>query len=642
MEKMSGADPLLQQYGASDTDAAPPPALLNAVPSFDGRGDGLAWLSSLRRIARLYRWSQGTCLVVAEIKLLDAAQRWVDSRRFSSWSDFMEQFQHRFGETRESAIARLERCIQTSEESPQAYADRFLQFADRAGRADDDALLFQFIRGLNDGFKVEAARQRLHSIEDVMPFCNYWQSVINPEYSVKDRVSHYETQQQQRLDRFQVGYKARFEDRYNRPQPREDRQGFYRGGIDRRPPFNSNGYRPNRGPAAADNRPRYDQGPQPYQSNNNRPPVAHGQAQQDVAALADKFSKLEINFSQVNQALQEKDKQLRTLRHVLESQLPSMNMIMPVGSDTEADKPGEDDDIDVDYLNETLAAIYQKRSAEEAAVAAAAPSKPQADPLGLSQKAKANMAAPRNRVPFTVTADRQPPPAAGNAADRADEHGKMLASECSKHLRFDGSKEGCVLPQSVLLCAAGYLINDRQLVSKGREVAARVEKVARSMLTTSQPAASSAAPLHNIHTSELTAKTVPTSAKGVYSSGGRGKQLVCCYVKAKLNGQHVRRLVDTRACGSAVSLDGLRGVRQDSLLRPGSTSYITAEGKEATTRHVLPNMAVGLGDFTTRVQPTVTEALTYDFLIGNDVLEKAKAKIDYKRKKLTVSIDPHT
>ena len=235
LDPMAGLNMPTSPMGNNSYRTPPSPALLNAVPAYDGYGDPLAWLSNLRRISGLYNWDPETCLTVAEIKLVDTAQRWVNSRRLTSWEDFQAQFIHRFGETRESAIARLERCCQGADESPQAYADRFLQYADRAGKTEDSALLYQFIRGLNNQFKLEAARQRLQSIEEVVGFCNYWQSINNAEYSVRDMVNHYEDRYG-RKDRPQPGYRPRFEERDNyRPPPRGP--AAQASNPDRRPSF---------------------------------------------------------------------------------------------------------------------------------------------------------------------------------------------------------------------------------------------------------------------------------------------------------------------------------------------------------------------------------------------------------------------
>jgi hypothetical protein len=51
-------------------------------------------------------------------------------------------------------------------------------------------------------------------------------------------------------------------------------------------------------------------------------------------------------------------------------------------------------------------------------------------------------------------------------------------------------------------------------------------------------------------------------------------------------------------------------------------------------------MVLTMGDFSTLITPTVTSALNYDMLIGNDVLFRARAVIDYHRLKMSLQVDP--
>ena len=684
--------PLNFHSGTSSTTAtaaAPPPALLNAVPSFDGCGDGLDWLSSLRRIARLYGWSHDTCLVVAEIKMVGAAQRWVNSRQgFPSWDDFQEQFHQRFGETPETAIARLECCSQMNGEAPQAYADRFLQNAYRAGRAEDGMLLFQFIRGLHPDLMEEAARQRFSSITEVVTFCNYWQSVTGTDYPVDIAVQQYENWAAPSHPS-KHGYN--FRSRQDVPDNgRPDGQWHIK------PPYcnkNDNG-RTNTGRSSNENRPWFDHCPptnhteRPAVNNYIRPVTC-----QDISDLADKISKLEVKLSLATQVLHKKDRQVRTLRHVLETQpvwaVPNINMLAP--ADVEDQAPQPDEDLDHDLLQKVLAAIHQVQSAGSVAgrtckaphdKASHNPKEPSPDTtavrpstctvagaqkptLGASGAAfakagtsalgkptEADMSVPRQHVPFRA----QPTPAPNvNALHKAGELGRQLVAGFTRPPKSVVSKEGNMLPYSGLPCAAGHLAYDKQLESKGRDAPARREQVStvnrRVKSALAAPAASPTPASHNLHTTAEDAAglhhPMPTFApesKGQLPLRGNNK-LLTAYVQAQQNGQPIRDLVDTGACNNAVSLDsspGLRSVDQDDLPRPGRAAYKNADGRQTNTLHVLPKLAVGLGDLTTLIEPTVTGANKFDFLLGNDMLEKAKAVIDYNRLKLTKKIDACT
>jgi hypothetical protein len=152
----------------------PTPQAINAVERYNGQGDAHAWLDSFNVLADLYLWSDEVCLAVARIRMTGPAQRWACLRKFLDWVDFQDQFARRFGETRESAVARLSRCIQQADESPKAFADRFLEDAERAGRTEDEALVYQFLRHLRPELREEAARKQPRSIEQIVDFCNYW------------------------------------------------------------------------------------------------------------------------------------------------------------------------------------------------------------------------------------------------------------------------------------------------------------------------------------------------------------------------------------------------------------------------------------------------------------------------------------
>lgn len=140
---------------------SPSPLAISTIDKFDGTQDPNAWLSNLHETATLYGWDDTTCLTIAKIRLRGAAQRWAQSRQFNSWLDFQQQLDHRFGETQETAIARLESCVQRKFESPRAFADRFRQDADRSGRVEDAALVYTFIQRLQPSLKTEVIRQQL-------------------------------------------------------------------------------------------------------------------------------------------------------------------------------------------------------------------------------------------------------------------------------------------------------------------------------------------------------------------------------------------------------------------------------------------------------------------------------------------------
>lgn len=116
-----------QRHAAWNDNNIPSPHALNAVERYDGRTDAHSWLNILNGLARLYRWSDQACLTVATLRMTGMAQTWLQSRHLADWADFQDAFLKRFGETKETAISRLESCFQYAGESPKAFADRYLR-----------------------------------------------------------------------------------------------------------------------------------------------------------------------------------------------------------------------------------------------------------------------------------------------------------------------------------------------------------------------------------------------------------------------------------------------------------------------------------------------------------------------------------
>jgi hypothetical protein len=112
---------------AGPNNQTPSPQALNAVERYDGRGDAHAWLNIVNSMSRLYNWSEEACMTVACLRMTGVAQTWLQSRHHVDWADFQDSFLKRFGETKETAISRLEACFQYPGESPKAFADRYPQ-----------------------------------------------------------------------------------------------------------------------------------------------------------------------------------------------------------------------------------------------------------------------------------------------------------------------------------------------------------------------------------------------------------------------------------------------------------------------------------------------------------------------------------
>lgn len=107
-----------------------------------------------------------------------------------------------------------------------------------------------------------------------------------------------------------------------------------------------------------------------------------------------------------------------------------------------------------------------------------------------------------------------------------------------------------------------------------------------------------------------------------------------------MNDRDVESVVDTGASTSAITLDCLRWLGLDHLIQPVRANYGNADGRVSTGMGKVPNLVLRLGDFATLIAPTVTTALNHDMLVGNGVLTRAHAVIDYSRGQLLLRVDP--
>lgn len=150
------------------------PESLSAVETYSGREDPQTWLDHLQAIATLYHWNEALCTKIGLLQLRDEARLWARRHHFASWLEFCQQLHRRFGETTEAAAASLQQCFQQQDESPHAFADRYLWYAAKSGRCEDPALVYSFTQRLLPELREEVLRQRPHTIADAVAFCDYW------------------------------------------------------------------------------------------------------------------------------------------------------------------------------------------------------------------------------------------------------------------------------------------------------------------------------------------------------------------------------------------------------------------------------------------------------------------------------------
>jgi len=648
---------------APNPPAIPNPQAINTIERFDGNQDPTAWLNNVYEIATLYGWSEAICLRVAKIRLKGAAQRWAQSRQFNSWVEFQQQLDHRFGETQEAAIIHLESCYQRRDESPRAFADRFRQDADRSGRVEDAALVYTFIQRLQPRLKTEAIRQQLRSIDKVVEYCNYWLGAQGQSGSENTPAE----------DRNTFPVRDDFPSPRNQAPPRRyEQRRFQPRPAPQRPPLRdaSNRATPNNQPSAN--------------------PKHSPQATASTAAVEDlsrQFQQLQLNLhdhQQMQQRMQDKDREIRTLRYALERQRPDAAQINFMGDEClmeDIEQEAAEHDLDPDLY----ASLMIKRTAEEEPCLRRMPAKRTAiDPNAQSPYAppKPNYSAPRDKTPTAPprgstrppyhrqpvnpspralennpsgrtqraspsppnpAAVPTPPPRQLRAADLADQKARKLAADVCRSVKIDGESEGTLPPQAILTCLAGHLAGDPGLIQLGREMASRVEAVLSDIKRAYRPAPHTVLNMTSVTTALRPGAGWPKPPPAALMNKSKlppGKKTSTCKVAGRINHMDAECVVDSGASTSAITLDCLRRMGLTDLLSPSKSSYLNADGRLTAAKGKVPNLILSLGDLATRFSPTVTTALNYDVLIGNDVLTRIDAILDYGKSTLTIKVDP--
>lgn len=483
------------------------PALqaLNAIAPYDGKKDPDAWLSSIQAIADLYGWTEELCLKIARVRLTGPAWNWAQARQFPSWAAFQQQLDSRYGETKESAIARLECCRQYATELVKDFADRYLYNAEKAGRAEDEALIYNFIQRLQPDLKLEVARQRLHSIEQIVTFGNFWTGLLQGAEDMEPTGAY---------DSESFIRPCDVSSRYQRAEcsPWDNSRVAQ---ADRPTPFRDN---TNRGPSGA---PMTDYR-SPHKASHFSPAPTAAPTDAVIRELTANFKRLELRLLQ---QMQDQDEEIGTLRTALSKQreqqqtASQLNTMLPLYDDGVCDPVASDDYYDIDY--DLLASL-----------------------LGM--------------------------PSTG-----AEPHWQYTPAEHT--------------------------------------------------LMTASPAGPS------YHSSEELYIRQPAPSL---------PQSNTCMVKAAVNGMQVDSVVDTSTANSTITLDCLRRLNLDSLIDSSTTKCLNADGRVTAGMGKVPNLVLSFGDFSTLISPTVTTSLDYDMLIGNDVLHRAKAVIDYNRGKMVIQVNP--
>lgn len=109
-----------------------------------------------------------------------------------------------------------------------------------------------------------------------------------------------------------------------------------------------------------------------------------------------------------------------------------------------------------------------------------------------------------------------------------------------------------------------------------------------------------------------------------------------CRALVSLNGYPAEAVIDSGASNTVVSRYFLRRLGLDRLILPSTMTFWNADGVKSTASGLIRNLDVGIEDYFMPVDAYVTEARTYELILGGDYLGPAKAVIDYNQRVLSI------
>lgn len=161
------------------------PGSLSNVHAFSGRSDEDAyeWLSHVNKAGDLFGWSYEQRAAVAALKLRGLAGQWARGLPDDiQWPELSAALIERFGDSFESLLTQLYRCVQGPTEAAKAFNDRFCTIKHRLEMLQPvmpnqpESLMFkaQYMQSLKPELRCQVATQKPTNLEAAMRAANYF------------------------------------------------------------------------------------------------------------------------------------------------------------------------------------------------------------------------------------------------------------------------------------------------------------------------------------------------------------------------------------------------------------------------------------------------------------------------------------
>jgi hypothetical protein len=221
----------------------------------------------------------------------------------------------------------------------------------------------------------------------------------------------------------------------------------------------------------------------------------------------------------------------------------------------------------------------------------------------------------------------------------AESKGKEMAIKACRAITVDAARESGTVVAAAKIVAAGQLLGDPQVVGIGKELARRVDtytqKQASALLSKGTDVHMGHADHHcmTLDDSELAAYREGNSSTAMINAAIPAAPVVSnCKAPVQIAGhaESLTAIVDTGASKSAITKGTLRRLGLTKYIEPYQSFYFNADGRKTPSLGRIRDVPVNLGHLTTKVSFSVTDAMTYDVLLGMDFLKAGGAILDLR------------
>jgi hypothetical protein len=220
----------------------------------------------------------------------------------------------------------------------------------------------------------------------------------------------------------------------------------------------------------------------------------------------------------------------------------------------------------------------------------------------------------------------------------AESKGKETAIKACRSISVDAARESGTVVAAAKIVAAGQLLGDPHVVDIGKELARRVDQYTNKQATVLLNK-NDTANVHMSHADHNAPDNIDNYDLSIYSkenmllSDTKMAQIIStckAHVKVAKHNEPLIAIIDTGASKSAITKDALRRLGMFKHVEPVHSFYFNADGRKTPSLGRIKQVPVTLGRLTTKVSFSVTDALTYDNLLGMDFLKASGAILDLR------------